>query len=249
MPPRPPKKSESLEIRLPHATKTAFMQVCRSRGVSASDVLRGCIARYLSTPARTSDRRWKERIMSFALTPRRRASLGVATLLAAAAAATFSLAGPAEAAIDPRLAALFRWIDRDHDGRVSGAEFAASLEQAPPLGGVAIVVDTKVPPPPGETREALFRRLDRDGDGALSPIELAVGATVRTTLSPAVAAADRDADGRLTEAELAAWLTARRAAAGVADPAAGVGLMARGIITARDPDHDGTVLLAELLRV
>jgi hypothetical protein len=248
MPPRPPKKSESLEIRLPHATKTAFMQACRRRGVSASDVLRGCIARYLSTSVQTTDHRWKEWIMSFALTPRRRASIGGATLLVVAAATTFSLAGPAEAAIDPRLAALFRWIDGDHDGRISPAEFAASLEQAPPLGGVAIVVDTKVPPPPGETRDGLFRRLDADGDGALRPVELAAGAAVRTILSPAVAAADRDADGRLTEAELAAYLTGQRAAAGLADPTAGVGLMAHGIIAARDPDRDGAVPLADLVR-
>jgi len=247
MPSRPPKKSESLEIRLPHATKTAFMQACRARGVSASDVLRGCIARYLSPSVRTFDHRWKERIMSFSISPRR-ASLGAATLLAAAAAATFSFAGSAEPTVDPRLAALFGWIDGDHDGGVSRAEFVSSLEQAAPLGGVAIVVDTKVPPPPGETRYALFRRLDVDRNGVLTRAELAVGATVRTILSPAVAAADRDADGRLTEGELAAYLTSARGAAGLADPAAGVGLMARGIIAARDPDRDGAVPLAELVR-
>jgi hypothetical protein len=185
--------------------------------------------------------------MAFILSPRRRATLG-AIALAALVAGTFSLAGPARAAIDPRLAALFGWIDGDHDGRISRAEFTASLDREPPLGGVAIIVDTKMPPPPGETREALFRRLDSDRDGLLSPAELEAGASVRTLLSPAVAAADRDGDGRLTEGELAAYLASRRAAAGLADPAAGVGLMAHGIIAARRPGPDGAVPLADLLR-
>jgi Ca2+-binding EF-hand superfamily protein len=245
MPPRPPKKSENLEIRLPHETKTAFMEACRQRGSSASVVLRDCIAGYVSASGR-ADRR-KERLMTFLLSPRR-ASLGTAALLVALAVGTFTFAGRAEAAIDPRLAAVFRWIDGDHDGRISRAEFAASLGQPPPLGGVEIVVDTALPPPPGETRDALFRRLDRNHDGALTLAELAVGATVRTVLSRAVAAADRDGDGRISEAELAAYLTSCRAAAGVRDPAAGVGLMAHGIIAARDPDHNGAVSLADLSR-
>ena len=41
--PRPPKKSESLEIRIPYPTKQAFMERCREEGVSASEVLRGLI--------------------------------------------------------------------------------------------------------------------------------------------------------------------------------------------------------------
>jgi Ca2+-binding EF-hand superfamily protein len=245
MPPRPPKKSESLEIRLPHTTKTAFMQACRKRGVSASEVLRGSIARYLSSSGRP-DRR-KERIMAFIASPRR-ASLAAVLLLAALVAGSFGLAGPARAAIDPRLAALFDWIDGDRDGRVSGAEFAAALNAAPPLGGIAIVVDTRVPPPPGETRAALFHRLDADGDGALTPAELAAGAEVRTIFSPEAAAADRNADGRISEAELAAYLTGRRAAAGIADPAAGVALMVQGILAARHADGDGEIPVAELLR-
>jgi hypothetical protein len=130
MPERLPKKSESLEIRLPHSTKTAFMQACRARGVSASDVLRGSIARYLSTSGRASDHGRKERIMAF-LFSRRRVPIGAAALLVALAAGAISLAGPAKAAIDPRLAAVFDWIDADHDGRISRAEFAASLDQAP----------------------------------------------------------------------------------------------------------------------
>ena len=37
---KPPKKTETVEIRLPHATKTAFMARCRDEGRTASDAIR-----------------------------------------------------------------------------------------------------------------------------------------------------------------------------------------------------------------
>ena len=43
--PRPPKKSESLEIRIPYPTKQAFMAHCRAEGRSASEELRAFIER------------------------------------------------------------------------------------------------------------------------------------------------------------------------------------------------------------
>lgn len=39
-PARPPKKSETLEIRLPYDTKTAFMARCRDDGGTASEAVR-----------------------------------------------------------------------------------------------------------------------------------------------------------------------------------------------------------------
>jgi len=39
------KKSETIEIRLPHADKTAFVRKCREEGVTVSDALRGFITR------------------------------------------------------------------------------------------------------------------------------------------------------------------------------------------------------------
>lgn len=48
---RAPKKSENLEIRLPHDAKHAFMERCRRDGRSASDVLRGFIDAYLASGA------------------------------------------------------------------------------------------------------------------------------------------------------------------------------------------------------
>ena len=40
---RPPKKTETLEIRLDHAAKDAFMARCRAEGRTASEALRGFI--------------------------------------------------------------------------------------------------------------------------------------------------------------------------------------------------------------
>jgi len=244
---REPKKTESLEVRLPPETKSAFMAACRSNGTSASRVLRGFIAQYLAASQRAPRSR-QELAMVFTGSRRRRIASFTLGTAAAAAAAAATFAVPAHANVDARIAAVFEWMDGDRDGRVDAPEFQRSLETAPPLGAVALIVDSRTPPPAGETRAALFRRLDGNRDGALALDELAAAATVRTAVSPGAAEADANRDGSLTEGELAAYLTAQRAAAGLADPAAGAGLMARGIVGEHDRDGDGKVALADLAR-
>ena len=78
---RAPKKSETLEIRLSHADKQAFMARCRAEGVTASEALRRAIEDRLERPRRLGSK----------------GRLAVAALLAAAAgaAALPSLARPA----------------------------------------------------------------------------------------------------------------------------------------------------------
>ena len=53
---RPPKKSESLEIRIPHAAKQAFMARCQAEGRSASDALRSFIDQQIAPPRPASAR-------------------------------------------------------------------------------------------------------------------------------------------------------------------------------------------------
>ncbi|WP_309605128.1 hypothetical protein [Phenylobacterium sp.] len=51
------KKSETLEIRLPHPTKLAFMAACRDEGRSASEALRQFIETHLEAPPPRRGRR------------------------------------------------------------------------------------------------------------------------------------------------------------------------------------------------
>jgi hypothetical protein len=104
---RPPKKSETLEVRLPHPTKQAFMARCRDDGRSASEAVRAFIDGELSTrPVRHAR-----------LLPR----LAAGALLAAAAGAVAAptLAHPTSPAAE------FQRLDRNHDGVLSLEEFKA----------------------------------------------------------------------------------------------------------------------------
>lgn len=105
---RPPKKSENLEIRIPHETKRAFMARCQAQGRSASDVMRGFIDRHLAEGA-----------------ARRRVLPRLARPAAAAASlagiATLFMVAPAVSAADRE--ASFRALDRNGDGVVTRVEF------------------------------------------------------------------------------------------------------------------------------
>ena len=102
---RLPKKSETIEIRLPHPTKVAFMARCRDDGRSASETLRDFIeARIDGRPARQS--------------PSWRLLAGALMAATAAAVALPSLAHTSEKAGFDRL-------DANRDGRVSAAEVLA----------------------------------------------------------------------------------------------------------------------------
>lgn len=101
---RAPKKSETLEVRLPFETKTAFMALCRARGRSASDAVRGFIEAEIGARGRLK---------------------GWPTAVAAAAGlALGAMAAPTLAQADARSDAAFERLDANGDGVVSRAEFA-----------------------------------------------------------------------------------------------------------------------------
>jgi hypothetical protein len=106
--PRPPKKSETLEIRLPHASKLAFMERCRAAGLTASEVVRGLIESEAPAPkARRTMKGWQA------------AAAAVAGVVIGAAAA------PSIAQALPGSRAAFEQMDANQDGVVSFAEFQA----------------------------------------------------------------------------------------------------------------------------
>lgn len=107
-----PKKSESLEIRLPYDAKLAFMARCRADGRSASEALRDYIDRQIADPA-PRPRRWR---------------LAVGALIAAAlgAVALPSLARPADPAHALLRRVAFAHLDANHDGAVTLDEYLRS---------------------------------------------------------------------------------------------------------------------------
>ena len=110
-----PKKSETLEIRLPHPTKTAFMARCRDQGGTASEAVRRFIDGELmqAGPRRTRPAIWQ-------------ALAAAAAGLAIGAVAAPSLAQTAHAQTDARPTfdrPAFDRLDRNHDGVVSFKEF------------------------------------------------------------------------------------------------------------------------------
>jgi len=102
---RPPKKSETLEVRLPYPTKQAFMARCRDGGRTASDAVRAFIEAEVGE--RPAARR--KRLM---------ARLAAGAVLAAAAGA---VAAPTLA--HPNREAEFQRLDRNHDGVLTLTEF------------------------------------------------------------------------------------------------------------------------------
>lgn len=103
---RAPKKSETLEVRLPYPTKQAFMARCRHDGRSASEAVRGFIEAEVGA-GRLARRRGKLI-----------ARLAAGAVLAAAAGA---VAAPTLA--HPNRMAEFQRLDTNHDGVISRAEF------------------------------------------------------------------------------------------------------------------------------
>lgn len=104
---REPKKSETLEVRLSHQAKTAFMARCGARGQSASDAIRSFIEADLA-PRRQPSNAWR--------------GWAAAALIGLGLGA---VAAPSLAEGRNTSQAAFSRLDRDHDGALSYAEFSA----------------------------------------------------------------------------------------------------------------------------
>lgn len=105
-PPKPAKKSETLEVRLPYQTKRAFMTRCRGDGQTASEAVRGFIETELEGRPRA-----------------RRMRLWHALAAATAGLALGAVAAPSLARTPPADHAAFERLDQNHDGALSLAEF------------------------------------------------------------------------------------------------------------------------------
>lgn len=104
---RSPKKSDTIEVRLPHAVKRAFMDQCHAQGRTASDVVRGFVEAHLAEEPASPP------------APRLWPRLAAATAMVGALA----LAMPVATASGPDLRPTFAVIDRNHDGLLTPDEY------------------------------------------------------------------------------------------------------------------------------
>lgn len=153
---RPPKKSETLEIRIPYPTKTAFMEKARAEGRAASEIVRERIDAYLNEEAELEPQTLKDKVVIQI----RRNLRGAGLLLAGAGSAlAISLAASPANALSGHGASL-------------DSPSGVTTDVGDPL---MIVVDL---PAGGLTAAELgdlvgkaFARLDKDGNGIIVPGE------------------------------------------------------------------------------
>jgi hypothetical protein len=108
---KPPKKSETIEVRVPHGAKTAFAARCRENGQTVSEAVRAFMEGEIGADGRSGQGR----------TRLWHALAALAAGLALGAVAAPSLAQTAQAAHGSRAA--FDRLDANRDGVVSYDEF------------------------------------------------------------------------------------------------------------------------------
>jgi len=109
---RPPKKTESLEVRLPHDAKRAFMSKARDEGRTASDVLRAFVDSYAAASEVPGARKRIRRYLKLA-----------AMAAVAATGVAFYALTPTAVAAAPELEAMFGALDGNLDGALDREEF------------------------------------------------------------------------------------------------------------------------------
>lgn len=170
---REPKKSETIEVRLPHRVKSALMNKARAEGRSASEVIRQSIDSYLAQQPREA------RSMLFALwKPAALIGAGSLALVLASISAT-----PTQA--KPDLRSVFQMLDRNHDGTITINEFLrdasdpaiekmhhAHMKSAAGHGGMAAMHGAMTRASNDKTSNralrAHFAELDANSDGSVT---------------------------------------------------------------------------------
>jgi Ca2+-binding EF-hand superfamily protein len=115
------KKSETLEVRIPHETKQAFLTACREDGTTASEVVRDQVQAYLDQRKRPSQQEHgRSNIMHLPQSVRRYGPRVAAGGIAAIGLATLAVLPSAAA---PDFKAQFGRLDANGDGVLSVDEF------------------------------------------------------------------------------------------------------------------------------
>jgi hypothetical protein len=192
---RTPKKSDTIEVRLPHAVKRAFMDQCRAEGRTASDVVRGFVETRIAgeQAGRPASRRW--------LRP----------VVAAGMIGALGLAMPAAVTAAPDFRPGFAAVDRNHDGILTPDEYGTEPQpvlhcgehqaMALPLRRASAPEIRGIRPFAVAAADFSFADTDSNHDGKVSLGEYA--ARRLRVLHAGFAQLDTDHDGRLTPREYA----------------------------------------------
>lgn len=125
---RPPKKSESVEVRLPFEAKRDFLAACKAEGRTASEVIRGAIDAYVghrNRPETGSARDASGKLATLVPKPLRRKRYLAVGAASVAGLAVLAALPSAAAASNADKAAAFSKLDSNADGVVSYREFIA----------------------------------------------------------------------------------------------------------------------------
>lgn len=174
---RQAKKSDSIEVRVPHAVKRAFMERCRAEGRTASEAIRAFVEAQTvgNKPVQRRSRLRPSRPL---------AAAGIAAMLGVAL-----VIGPASVSAAPDFGPGFAALDRNHDGMISPGEYGDDSRRKADLTGCG----------KGELLLPLTRESTPQVRG-VRPFAVAAGAFT-------FAAVDRDHDGHISRTEYAArWL-------------------------------------------
>ena len=156
--PRTPKKSETLEVRIPWETKLELAAACREDNTTASEVVRQGISDYLArrqlaaaqtpAPAAPVPQPQTAQLLTLIPPPMRKKRYLVAGIGAIGLAAAAALPS---AAADSR--STFSQLDTNKDGKLSPQEFAAARRARPDgsegEGGI-LIIPVPADPDPAE---------------------------------------------------------------------------------------------------
>lgn len=178
--PRPArvKKSETLEVRIPHETKQAFLNACREDGTTASEVVREKVQDYLDTRERPSLNADKRTLIMKLPQPIRRYGWRAAAGGVAAIGFVGIAALPSAAA--PDFKAQFGRLDKNSDGVISVEEFLENGAGAGSKEARNVVIESQITTSTddgaGKPELSGTAELKRDAFAFYLPEELGAGA-------------------------------------------------------------------------